>query len=390
MQQDQSQSNLAPAENSVWWLARRAELLEIAKGQLNAYVYDRNTVSEAVQRLRGLKSIDRILYAMKANFNPDLLRLLASLDIDFECVSPDEAEHLLRTVPELDKKRILFTPNFAPRADYEWSRELGIQVTLDNLYPLQAWPELFTGQKIFLRMDPGEGRGHHEHVKTAGEHSKFGIPRFELDELVDLVESAGTDVVGIHAHSGSGIPDAESWALVATELARVADRFPHVAVLDLGGGLGVADRLGDEPFDLQSMDGALHEIKRKFPDYQLWLEPGRYLVSEAGILLTHVTQVKGKGDQRYIGVGTGMNSLIRPALYGAYHEIVNLSRVDEPATDTVNIVGLICETGDTFGVDRKMPPTEEGDVIAIANAGAYARVMASQYNMRPIPPEIIL
>ena len=384
-----NESQLTTAE-SVWWLRRRKELLEIADRQLNAYVYDSESIRQSVQRLRSLQSIDRVLYAMKANFNPDVLRLLASLDVDFECVSPGEIEHLLRVVPDLDKSRILFTPNFAPREDYQWSKDFGIQITLDNLYPLQAWPELFAGQKIFLRVDPGEGHGHHEHVKTAGDHSKFGIPRFEIDELVSLVEKAGADVVGIHAHSGSGIPESGSWGNVATELARIAARFPNVSVLDLGGGLGVPDRLGGKPFDLQAMDQALTEVKAQLPAYQFWLEPGRYLVSEAGVLLTHVTQLKGKGDRRYIGVGTGMNALIRPALYGAYHEIVNLTRYGDPATETVNIVGLICETGDTFGEDRKMPPSSENDVIVIANTGAYGRVMSSQYNLRETPQEIII
>lgn len=387
MTQQEPQSSSA---ESVWWLSRRTELLEIAARQLNAYVYDLETIRQSVQRLRGLRSIDRVLYAMKANFNPDVLRLLASLDVGFECVSPGEVEHLLRVVPDLEKTRILFTPNFAPREDYQWSKDFGIQVTLDNLYPLQAWPEYFSGQKIFLRVDPGAGYGHHKHVKTAGNHSKFGIPRFEIDELVSLVEKAGADVVGIHAHSGSGIPESGSWGNVATELARIAARFPNVSVLDLGGGLGVPDRLGGTPFDLQAMDQALGEVKARFPAYQFWLEPGRYLVAEAGVLLTHVTQLKGKGDRRYIGVGTGMNALIRPALYDAFHEIVNLTRYDEPATETVNIVGLICETGDTFGVDRKMPPSRENDVIVIANTGAYGRVMSSQYNLRETPPEIVI
>ncbi len=387
MTQQESQSTTA---ESAWWLRRRKELLEIADRQMNAYVYDLETIRQSVQRLRSLQSIDRVLYAMKANFNPDVLRWLASLDVDFECVSPGEVEHLLRVVPDLDKTRILFTPNFAPREDYQWSRDFGIQVTLDNLYPLQAWPEIFCGQKIFLRVDPGEGRGHHEHVKTAGDHSKFGIPRFEIDELVSLVEKAGADVIGIHAHSGSGIPESGSWGNVATELARIAARFPHVSVLDLGGGLGVPDRRGDQPFDLQAMDDALLEVKAEMPAYQFWLEPGRYLVSEAGVLLTHVTQLKGKGDRRYIGVGTGMNALIRPALYDAYHEIVNLTRDGDPATETVNIVGLICETGDTFGTDRQMPPSSENDVIVIANTGAYGRVMSSQYNLRETPQEIVI
>lgn len=374
----------------MWWIERRVELLELAKGQLNAFVYDSGTAIQAAERLLGMSSIDRVLFAMKSNFNPQLLAALAEKGVDFECVSPNEIEHLLTSVPGLDKSRILFTPNFAPRGDYEWACDHGIQMTLDNLYPLQAWPEIFRGQELFVRIDPGIGRGHHDHVVTAGEHSKFGVPRFEIDELEALVKNAGANIVGIHAHSGSGIPEADTWGLVASVLAEVADRFPDAKVLDLGGGLGIPSRPGDKPFDLQSMDAALMKAKAEHPNYQIWIEPGRYLVAEAGILLTHVTQLKGKGEKRYIGVATGMNALIRPSLYDAYHEIVNLTRYGEPATETVTVVGPICETGDTLGRDRPMPHSEENDVIVVATVGAYGRVMSSQYNLRPVPEEIVL
>ena len=293
-------------------------------------------------------------------------------------------------VPEVSADRILFTPNFAPREEYEWALEEGLQVTLDNLHPLQEWPEIFAGKRLFVRLDPGQGRGHHEHVKTAGMHSKFGIPRFEIEELARLAEQAGTEIVGIHAHSGSGILDPENWRTVAGELIKVARRFPHVRALDLGGGLGVPERPGDRQFDLRQLDEALIEIRRACPDYELWLEPGRFLVARAGVLLTHVTQTKGKGEMHYIGVGTGMNSLIRPALYGAYHEIVNLSRLDEPATDTVTVVGPICETGDRLGIDRLLPASKEGDVILVLNTGAYGYVMGSNYNMRGIAKEVVI
>jgi diaminopimelate decarboxylase/aspartate kinase len=268
--------------------------------------------------------------------------------------------------------------------------ERGLQVTLDNLYPLQAWPELFEGRSLFVRLDPGQGRGHHEKVKTAGVHSKFGIPLFELDELRQLVKRSGATVIGLHAHSGSGILDPENWRSVAQSLVQAASAFPDVRYIDLGGGLGVPEKLGDKGFPLPALDELLAEVKAASPQYELWMEPGRYLVAQAGVLLTHVTQVKGKGDMKYVGVGTGMNSLIRPALYGAYHEIVNLTRSTEPATETVTVVGPICETGDRLGTDRLMPVAAEGDVILVANAGAYGRVMSSEYNRRAPATEVAI
>jgi diaminopimelate decarboxylase/aspartate kinase len=374
----------------VWWHRKRESLLQIAEREVNAYVYDIDTVKDAATALLNMKSLDRVLYAMKANSNARILQVLAGLGVDFDCVSPGEVRHLLEVVPGLGRKRILLTLNFAPREEYEWALESGINLTLDNLYPLREWPGIFKGGEVFIRLDPGQGRGHHEHVRTAGVHSKFGIPRFELDDLVRLVEEADVRVVGVHAHSGSGILDPEAWRTVAGELIKVARRFPTVRVLDLGGGLGVPERPGDKDFDLQQLDRTLSEIKKAWPEYELWLEPGRFLVARAGVLLTHVTQVKGKGDMRYIGVGTGMNSLIRPALYGAYHEIVNLSRLDDPSTDTVTVVGPICETGDRLGSDRLLPESRENDVILIVNTGAYGYVMGSNYNMRGIAGEIVI
>ena len=373
-----------------WWMQKREQLLKLAEGQLNAYVYDRDSVEQAAKSLLNLKSVDRILYAVKANFNAELLRTLAGVGVDFECVSPGEVEWLEEIFPDLDLTRILFTPNFAPREEYEWGFKKGLQVTLDNLYPLQAWPELFAGQKLFIRVDPGQGRGHHEHVKTAGVHSKFGVPRFEVDELVRLVDAAGAEVVGIHAHSGSGILDPDSWRGVAVALVQIAEHFPSVKTIDLGGGLGVPEKPGDRSFDLERLDQTLAEIRDSYPQYELWLEPGRFLVARAGVLLTRVTQTKGKGEMQYIGVGTGMNSLIRPALYGAYHEIVNLSRTGEAPSETVTVVGPICETGDRLGSDRLLPPTVEGDVILVANAGAYGYVMSSHYNRREVAKEIVI
>ena len=380
----------AAYRTDAWWAIKRDRLLDLAAQRPNAYVYDSESLRRSARSLSTLKNVDRVLYAVKANFNRALLQTLDDEGVDFECVSPGEVEWLEEVIPNLDLSRILFTPNFAPRSEYEWGFRKGLMVTLDNLYPLQAWPDVFSGKRIFVRVDPGQGRGHHEHVKTAGVHSKFGIPRFEIEELERLAGAAGTEIIGIHAHSGSGILDPDAWRAVAAELVKVALRFPSVEYIDLGGGLGVPEKPGDIAFDLERFDENLGEIRESYPQYRLWVEPGRFLVAQAGVLLTRVTQTKGKGDMRYVGVGTGMNSLIRPALYGAYHEIVNLTRLPDAASEMVTVVGPICETGDRLGTDRLMPPTQEGDVILIANAGAYGYVMSSHYNRREVAPEVVI
>jgi bifunctional diaminopimelate decarboxylase / aspartate kinase len=310
--------------------------------------------------------------------------------VNFECVSPGEIEAVLRVLPDLDRSRILFTPNFAPRAEYEWALGQGVWVTLDNLYPLRAWGELFRDREIFIRADTGQGRGHHEHVRTAGVHSKFGVPMFEMAELKSLADQAGARVVGLHAHTGSGVLNPQAWRSTGERLTELLEYFPAVRYMDLGGGLGVPEKPGQQPLDMPALDAALKDIRRASGDLQLWLEPGRYLVAQAGVLVALVTQTKGKGDVQYVGISTGMNSLIRPALYGAYHEIVNLSRLDEPATEVVTVVGPICETGDRLGSDRLLPPCREGDVILIANAGAYGHAMSSHYNLRDPAVEALI
>jgi len=152
----------------------------------------------------------------------------------------------------------------------------------------------------------------------------------------------------------------------------------------------VPERAEQTGVDLQKLDTLLAAVKAEHPRLEFWMEPGRYLVAAAGVLLARVTQLKRKGDIRYVGIATGMNSLIRPALYGAYHEIVNLTRLDEPATEVMNVVGPICESADVLGHDRLLPPAREGDVLLIATAGAYGHVMSSHYNLRDPAPEIFI
>ncbi len=378
------------ADSEPWWVQKRQQLLEIGAEAASSYVYDTESIRGACERLQSLKNIDQIFYAIKANSHPKVLRTVEATGINFECVSPGEIAHVLAQFPDLDPQRILFTPNFAPREEYAYALECGVWVTLDNLHPLKEWGEMFRGRNVFLRLDTGRGRGHHEHVRTAGIHSKFGIPLFELDEASELARQHDVRIVGLHAHTGSGILQPDNWQDVAVQLLDVAQEFADVKILDLGGGLGVPEKPGQDVLDMTALDASVAELKAAHPQYQLWMEPGRYVVAQAGVLLASVTQIKGKGEVQYVGVSTGMNSLIRPALYGAYHEIANLTRLGDSSEQVVNVVGPICETGDKLGTERLLPACSEGDILLVANAGAYGFVMSSNYNLREPAREVTI
>jgi bifunctional diaminopimelate decarboxylase / aspartate kinase len=375
-----------------WWEApaKRAALIEIARRESSAFVYDMATLDAGIAAVLRVRSVSRWAYAMKANWHPAILRRVHAAGLMLECVSQGELEQCFTHVPGLNPKDVLFTPNFAPRSEYEFGFAKGVRLTLDNLHPLKEWPEVFRGREIFLRIDPGFGRGHHQHVRTAGIHSKFGIPISQLDQLVTLAREVGTRVIGLHAHTGSGILDIANWTQTGEVLAELAQRFPEVAVVDLGGGIGVPEQLGMSEIDLEALDRGVATLQRRFPRIDFWMEPGRLLVAKAGVLVALVTQLKDKGDVHYVGIATGMNSLIRPALYGAHHDIRNLTRLEEPLSSKVSIVGPICETADQLGTDRWLPPTAEGDVLLIANCGAYGYAMASNYNLRPPAHEFMI
>lgn len=380
----------APDREQPWWWHKQEQLLEFAKDKTPAYIYDAETIRTMAGRLKSLKSVNRVFYAMKANGFDPILQLIEKTGIGFECVSPAEVKHVLGLFPDIDRQRILFTPNFASRPEYEFAYSLGILVTLDNSYPMLAWPETFAGRDVLLRLDPGHGKGHHKYVRTAGEQSKFGISSEELDELVPALHKHGVSVVALHAHSGSGILNYENWQQTAEALSQALDRFPHCQALNLGGGLGIQESPSEPALNMAALDESLSAFRTSLPELELWLEPGRYLVANSGVLLSRVNQTKRKGNTHYVGVETGMNSLIRPALYGAYHDIVNLSRLHTSNEYTATVVGPICETGDILGVDRQLPFCHEGDIMLIANTGAYGAVMSSRYNEREPAQEYLL
>jgi diaminopimelate decarboxylase/aspartate kinase len=385
-----SKSKLDSGRAQAWWRQKRAELLRALGERAAAFVYDLSSVQAAARALRAMPSLARVHYSMKANPHPQLLRAVHAEGVDLECVSRGEVERALEVFPQMDPQRILFTPNFAPREEYAFAFERGVRVTVDNTFALLAWPELFAGREIFARIDTGIGRGHHHHVRTAGAHAKFGVPLGELPQFAQRARDIGLKIVGLQAHVGSGIFDVTNWEGTARTLAGLAGQLTDVRVIDIGGGLGVPEHADQPGVDLGKLDTLLTAVRAEHPHLEFWMEPGRYLVAAAGVLLAKVTQLKSKGDVRYVGVATGMNSLIRPALYGSYHEIVNLTRIEDPATELMNVVGPICESADVLGHDRLLPPTRENDVLLIANTGAYGHAMSSRYNLREPAAELFI
>lgn len=376
-----------------WWRApaAREALLRLAGNGTPTYVYNLAKVRERLRQLKGIAAVDQRYYAIKANSHPEILRTVAAEGFGLECVSLGEIRHVLGSVPDFAPSRVLFTPSFAPPAEYAQALELGVNVTIDSVEILQQWPETFRGRKVWVRIDLGHGGGHHAKVNTGGKHSKFGLSVQRVDEFIDAARALGVTVAGLHAHMGSGIDNREHWRMMFDELAGFARRIGTVETIDIGGGLPIPYSDDDEPFDLDGYAEGLAEMKRVHPAFRIAIEPGRFIVAESGVLLAHANQVIEKDGVRRVGLDAGMHTLIRPALYDAWHDIANLSRLDDARDVDFSVVGPICESSDVFAQRVKLPgTTAPGDVMLIADAGAYGFTMASTYNLRGLPGEEVI
>jgi diaminopimelate decarboxylase/aspartate kinase len=380
-----------PERAPAWWQHARGRLLQLAEAETPRYVYHLPTVRARARSLRDIAAIDQRYFAIKANPHPEILRALAAEGFGLECVSQGEIAHVFATLPDLDPTRVLFTPSFAPRREYEAAFARGVTVTVDNVELLRNWPETFRGRHVWLRIDLGRGDGHHAKVVTGGAASKFGLPVASVDAFVEAARTLDLRVTGIHAHLGSGIDQPRHWREVYAELAAIADDIGSVDTIDIGGGLTIPYKPDDAPFDLAAWATGLAEIKQAWPRYRLAIEPGRFMVAESGVLLLRVTQVVDKQGIRRVGLDAGMNALMRPTLYDAWHGIHNLSRFDATADTVCDIVGPICESGDVLGQRRLLPAdTRCDDIVLVADAGAYGMVMANTYNLRELPAEDVI
>ncbi|WP_251357888.1 bifunctional aspartate kinase/diaminopimelate decarboxylase [Kangiella sp. TOML190] len=378
------------ATEDKWWQNQQQVIQQILSQQDNAYLYQQQQIEKNIRNIKSVNSVDRVFFAVKANNNQAVLQTVYQQGLGFEAVSIDEIRWLLELLPEMDRQRIFYTPNFASKTEYQDALELGVILSLDSSYPLIEWPSLFAKKRIFLRVDPNIGKGHHENVRTAGATSKFGIPINELEQVKTICERQEIAVTGLHAHAGSGILSPEHWAEHARLLADLAQQFAQVKYLNLGGGFGIKEKDEQQELNLGQVNQALSAVKSEYPSYEFWIEPGRYLIANAGVLVARVTQVKQKQNYYYVGINTGMNSLMRPALYGSYHPIVNFSKLSAEKNKLATIVGPICESTDKLGIEIPFPETQEGDIILIENAGAYGYVMSNQYNMRKPAQEFMI
>ena len=284
-----------------------------------------------------------------------------------------------------------FTPSFAAIHEYQAAFALGVTVTVDNVELLRRWPEVFRGRALWLRIDLGHGDGHHQKVNTGGKEAKFGLSAQRLEEFSEAARALDVRITGVHAHLGSGVDTVDHWQVMVDELAGFARRIGSVEMLDIGGGLPIPYREEDEPFDLKAWSRGLTEMRAVNPEFRIAIEPGRYLVAEAGVLLARATQVVEKDGVRRVGLDAGMNALLRPALYDAWHDIANLDRLDDADLGPFDVVGPICESSDLFGKHRPLPrATAPGDLMLVADAGAYGSSMASEYNLRALPAEDLL
>jgi len=271
----------------------------------------------------------------------------------------------------------------------------GILVNLDSLSQLVTYSKLDPVAPISLRINPGIEAGFHDHVITAGPRSKFGINPVELKKAKEIVNTAQLEIIGLHMHIGSGIPHVDSLLKAAKILLNLAKGFKDLKIINFGGGLGIPYKTNEKPINVETYCHSLVEhfsywAEKYGKQLILAIEPGKFLVAESGVLLTRVTAIKAKGHKKLIGVDTGFNHLLRPALYNAYHEIIPVNKTRPSPEWIADIAGYICENSDFLARDRRFSAVNEGDLLAVMNVGAYGFSMASNYNSRLLPAEILI
>ena len=370
------------------------ELLDlVGKYEAPLYVYDAAKMEENYNRFVNAFDVKKLKvhYACKALSNLSVLKLFKSFGAGLDCVSIQEIKLGLEAgfAPE----DILFTPNNISEQEYDLAVEAGVKINIDNFEMLEYFGSRYPQIPVCIRINPHVMGGGNRKISVGHIGSKFGISIHQVPLLERIVKSFGIKVEGIHVHTGSDILDSEIFIHAARVILDVVDKFETVQFVDFGSGFKVAYKQGGLETNMEEFGQQFSEMfneycTKKGRDYELKFEPGKFMVSDAGYFLCKVNLVKQTPATTFIGVDSGMNHLIRPMFYDAYHEIENLSN-PEGQKKIYSVVGYICET-DTFGVDRKISQVRKDDILVFRNAGAYCFSMSSNYNSRYRPAEVMI
>lgn len=358
------------------------------------YVYNKRKIIRQFERLTEAFQGQnvRFFYAAKALTNINIIKLIHGLGGSIDCSSINEVKVAKRAgVPA---SQILYTSNSVHFSEIEEAVSEGVSINIDSLSNLEKFGKKFgSTYPVGIRLRPNVMGGGNIKIATGHSKSKFGIPIDQMDEITSIVTSHKIDVQTIHIHTGSGISDVEIFMKSANILLDATKNFPNIRFLDFGGGFKVPYKDDEKGVDIRLLaDRISKRVKREEQEqgkeFQIWFEPGKFLVSEAGYLLSRVNVIEQTATITFAGIDTGFNHLIRPMFYDAYHRIENLTHPDG-TKKVYTIVGNLCET-DTFASDREVSEIREGDVLLIHNAGAYGFEMASSFNSRCRPAEILV
>lgn len=354
------------------------------------YVYEERVIRERCRELRRAFTLDNVelLYAMKANPAPAILAIVADEGFGIDAVSIGEVRCALGA--RISPQRISWTGNNATEEELRAVAEADVHPTLDSISQMIRWSRVKPGSAVGLRINPDLGSGHHDHVITGGPDSKFGESPQRVEDAIAAANKLGLTLDTLQQHIGSGILDVNVLLSAMKVLLEIAPTVPDLRVVDFGGGFGIPYRPQEAPFDLATFGyQASGLLDRHDQDLTFRFEPGRYVVGPAGTLYVTVTDVKRTRQHTWVGTDSGLHHLLRPALYGAYHHVENVSH-PEAAPERVSVVGNICESGDVLAREISLPRAEEDDILAIRDTGAYGASMSSNYNLRPRPAEVLL
>ena len=359
------------------------------------YVYDENTLRKRSKEMMDLLPNKKLVvdYSIKANTNIELVKIIKSEGLHVDAMSPGEVAFEKKA--GYKNNEIMYVCNNISESEMKEIIKEGILISVDSLSQLEMYGKLNPNGEVIVRFNPGVGAGHHEKVVTGGHHTKFGVQREFIDDVKKILNKYNLKLVGINQHIGSLFLDYNSYIEGVKNILEIASSFKGLKLIDLGGGFGVPYN-HEERLDLKKLSIELDKVLSAFldnydnKDVIFYIEPGRYVVCEAGILIGSVTSVKENYNTNYLGCDIGFNILMRPILYDSYHEIKVLQKNSNDLKETYTVVGNICESGDILGSDRLLDKASVGDAIIVYNTGAYGYSMSSNYNLRSRPAEVLI